>query len=264
LVRAAGETFRAYADRSPHSGQSLEYRDPLVSTLNDADGPQPGFYDPDVGANYTLDGEAFLDPASRPLDPFPLIVETDHVEIGLHAVCPSDLLQPPAWCGASSDGPRALPAGQAVVLLPPVGWVMVTSELGLRAGADPVRRLTEQELRAWGFEVVYTAPDLERLAAVGARVLWVHHDALSAVDPAWARERYADCRAIGVLDGTVADLADRFGLGENGAGWIQPGGTRPVFALLRANPCPNSTGRAQTSDWLSLSWLLSASCGSLI
>jgi hypothetical protein len=52
-----------------------------------------------------------------------------------------------------------------VVLLPPVGWVDVRSEAGLRAGADPQRRMTEQELRAWGFDVVHSAQGLQRLSA---------------------------------------------------------------------------------------------------
>src|SRR5437660_620253 len=50
LVRATNGTFRAYADRSPHRGQPLEYRDPLPGTVNDACGLQPGFYDPVAGA----------------------------------------------------------------------------------------------------------------------------------------------------------------------------------------------------------------------
>jgi hypothetical protein len=38
--------------------------------------------------------------------------------------------------------------------------------------------MTEQELRAWGFDVVHSAQGLQRLSAAGARVLWIHHDAL--------------------------------------------------------------------------------------
>ena len=266
LVRAAsGTLFRAYADRSPHRGQPLEYRDPLPGTANHADGPQPGFYDPAAGANHTLDGESFSGPAPQPLDPFPVVTDGDRLEIGTHAVCPSDLAQLPAWCGAPDEGPRALPAGQAVILLLPHRWVDILSEPGLRAGVEPVRRLTEQELRAWGFEVAHTPSDLERLSAAGARVLWIHRAALGQVDPAWARARYAEGRAVGVLDGTVADLVDRLGLGENGVGWIQPGGTRPVFALafMWSSSCPASSGRGQRSDWLSLSWLLAATRAAL-
>jgi hypothetical protein len=71
LVRAAGESFRAYSDRSPHRGQPVEYRDPMPGRSNHADGPLPVFYDLDAGAVFTLEGESVQGPAPRPLDPFP-------------------------------------------------------------------------------------------------------------------------------------------------------------------------------------------------
>jgi hypothetical protein len=79
----------------------------------------------------------------------------------------------------------------------------------------------------------------------------------------WARAQYANCHALGVLDGTVADLVRRFGVGENSGGWIQPGSTRPAFALVHVFPCPTSTGGGQTSDWLTLGWLLASTRGAL-
>jgi hypothetical protein len=219
-------------------------------------------YDPAAGSVFTLDGEPLQGPAPRPLDPFPLVVAGDRIEVGTRAVCPSELVQRPAWCGGPLDGPRALPAGQAAVLVPPGGWVRVLSEPGLRAGAEPARRVMENELRAWGFEVVHTRTDLERLSAAGARVLWIHRDALDWVDREWARAQYANCHAIGVLDGTVADLVGRFGLGENSGGWTQPGGTRPAFAQVRVS-CPTSMSHGQTSDWLTLGWLLGSTRSAL-
>lgn len=262
LVRAdPGGFFRAYADRSPHRGEPLDYRDPLPGSLSHADGPQPGFYDPDVGANHTLDGEAFSGPSPRPLDPFPLVVDGDRLEIALRAECPSDLPVRPAWCGAAGEGPRGLPAG-AVVVLPLHGQIRVLSERGLRAGVDPTRPLTEQELRAWGFTVAHTVSELEQLGAIERRVVWLQHDTLGDVSAAWAQARNEEGTAFGVLDGTMADLADRIGLGENAAGWIQPGTGRPVFALVRAR-CRDAPGRGQTSDWLSVSWLLTATTSAL-
>jgi hypothetical protein len=62
--------------------------------------------------------------------------------------------------------------------------------------------------------------------------------------------------AIGVLDGTVADLVSRFSVDENSGGRIQPGSTRPAFALVRVFRCPTSTSGGQTSDWLTLGCLL--------
>ena len=61
----------------------------------------------------------------------------------------------------------------------------------------------------------------------------------------------------------VAHLVDRFGLGPDRAGWIQPAGTRPVFALAGSFSWPALSGRGQRSDWLSLSWLLAATQAAL-
>lgn len=256
LVHEAGGSFHAISDRSPHRGQPLEFRDPLPGTASHADGPRAGFYDAAFGANHTLDGEPFAGPAPRPLDPFPLAVEGERIEIATRALCPPDLGVPPPWCGAGA-GPRALAAGQVVVFLPPGSQLVVLG--GPAAGTG--RRLGEAELRAWGAEVVLSRPEMERLAA-GARVLWLHRDALPLVDPVWVRRQYDQGRAVGVLDGTMADLQCWFGLGDNRPSWwIQPGSGRPVFAQVHAHDVHR---RQQRSDWLTLSWFLTASRAAML
>jgi len=256
LVRDADGSFRALSDRSPHLGQLLEFRDPLPGTSNYADGPRSGFYDPDAGSVYTLGGEPLQGPGPRPPDPFPLAVEGDRVEIATRALCPPYVSVRPTWCG-SGEGPRALAAGQTIVLLPAGAQLHVLG--GPAIGAS--RSVGDQELRAWGAEVAHSAPELEQQAAAGARVLWLHQEALSLLDPAWVRSQYEQGRAVGVLNGTMADLNHWFGLGENSPGWIQPGTSRPVFALVQQRRCEetNSSGLAQTSEWLSLGFWVAIS-----
>ncbi len=101
IVHDSGGTFWALADRSPHRGQPLEYRDPLPGTADNLGGPQPGFYDPEAGANHTLDGLPFQGPAPRAMDPFPMVVNRDRLEVATHAFCPQDADVPmPDWCGS--------------------------------------------------------------------------------------------------------------------------------------------------------------------
>jgi hypothetical protein len=64
-------------------------------------------------------------------------------------------------------GARALVAGQVIVLLPPGAQLRVLG--GPATGAS--RAVGDQELRSWGAEVVHAAPDMEQLAAAGARVI---------------------------------------------------------------------------------------------
>jgi hypothetical protein len=254
LVRATSGAFRAYADRSPHHGEPLEFRNPLPGTTSHADGPQPGFYDPAAGAAYTLDGEAFAGPGPRPLDPFALRTDGDRLEIAMHAVCP-DEAEPPAWCGPAADGPHALEPGRAVVLVSEVNALQVFAEPGLRAGQAPVRHLSGEELRALGFVVVHSLDDLDLLVDAGARVVWFDRAELDQVPSSWVRAQYAAGLAIGVLDGTPADLANHFGIGDTHLGWIRPGSGRPAFALVQAH----QQGGRQTSDWLNTGWLIAAS-----
>jgi hypothetical protein len=166
------------------------------------------------------------------------------------------LTQPPAWCG-SGDGPRALPAGQVVALVPPGAELRVLG--GPAIGAT--RPVGDEELRSWGAEVVHSVSEMERLAAAGARVLWIHQDALPQIDQAWVRSQYDQGRAVGVLDGTIADLVRWFALGENFPGWIQPGNSRPVLALVQQRRCEASgaSGSAQKSEWLSLGFWVAVS-----
>jgi hypothetical protein len=178
----------------------------LPGTSNYANGPQPGFYDPAAGANHTLDGEPFQGPAPRPLDPFPLALAWPEVEIATHALCPHDLTEPPSWCG-SGEGPRALRAGQVIVLLPPGARLQVIG--GPASGAS--RSVGDQELRSWGAEVAHSAAEMEQVASAGANVLWLHQDALPLIDQTWVRSQYDQGRAVGVLDGTMSDLSHWFG-----------------------------------------------------
>lgn len=246
LVRADSGMFRGYADRSPHRGEPLQLRQPLAP--GHVEGVQLGLYDPSAGAQYTLDGEPFLGPGPRPLDPFPLRLDGERLVIRTHALCPDSSAQ--AWCGAGEDGPRVLDRGRAVVLLVRAS-IAVFSEPGLRAGDTPTRRLTAQELRAYGFEVAHSVDELHLAVSAGARVVWIDAAALARVPTDWARRWYDLGVAIGVLDGTLADLAERFGIGANNASWIQPGTGRPVFALARSG--------GQASDWLNVAALLAHS-----
>ena len=259
VVRTAAGAFRAYADRSPHAGEALALRDPLPGTDGHADGPQPGFEDPLAGDTYTLDGEPFAGPGPRPLDPFAVRLARDgHLEIATRAACPAELAPPPAWCGAAEAGPHTIAPGRAVVLLPTGGSLWAVSEPGLRAGNAPRRRLTSQELRAWGFAVVASLADLDRHVASGTRVVWLAGSALDQVPAEWVRRRYDAGIAVGVLDGTMADLSTRVSLGGRAsASWIQPGTDRPVFALVQSA----ERGERAQSDWLTLTWLLATSSG---
>ena len=168
---------------------------------------------------------------------------------------PFELRSPETGNPLKADGPHALEPGRAVVLVRPGGVLQVFAEPGLRAGQAPVRRLTVEELRALGFAVVHSLDDLDLLVDAGARVVWFDRAALDQVPSSWVRARYAAGLAIGVLDGTLADLADRFGIGDKQFSWIQPGSGRPVFALVQAS----EHGGRQTSDWLNTSWLITAS-----
>jgi hypothetical protein len=69
--------------------------------------------------------------------------------------------------------------------------------------------------------------------------------------------------AVGLLDGTMADLSNWFGMAENSPGWIQPGGSCPVFALVQHWRCEGTgnTGSAQKSEWLSLGFWVAVSRG---
>jgi hypothetical protein len=89
--------------------------------------------------------------------------------------------------------------------------------------------------------------------------MWLHRQALQQIDPGWVSAGFAEGRAVGVLDGTMLDLVDRFGLGNNGPSWIQPGTGRPVFALVQARDCPKGPLRRQSSVWLTLSMLMATS-----
>jgi len=259
LVRTAAGAFRAYADRSPHAGEALQLRDPLPGTAGHADGPQPGFEDAVAGDTYTLDGEPFGGPGPRPLDPFAVRLARDgHLEVATRAVCADGFPQPPAWCGAAEAGPHTIASGRAVVLLPAGGSLWVWSEPGLRAGSAPLRRLTGQELRAWGFVVVSSLADLDRHVVAGTRVVWLAGSLLDQVPDDWVRRRYDAGMAVGVLDGTMADLSMRVSPGAwASSGWLQPGTDRPVFALLQSA----ERGQRAQSDWLTLAWLLATSSG---
>jgi hypothetical protein len=66
VVHAAGGTFRAFSDRSPHRGEPVEYLDALPGLASQAAVPQPVFYDPEASSIFTLDGAPWQGPATRP------------------------------------------------------------------------------------------------------------------------------------------------------------------------------------------------------
>jgi hypothetical protein len=75
------------------------------------------------------------------------------------------------------------------------------------------------------------------------------------------RSQYDQGRAVGVLEGTIADLSLWFGLGENSPGWIQPGSSHPVLGLVQQRRCEDNQGSgiAQNSEWLSLGFWVAVS-----
>ena len=154
---------------------------------------------------------------------------------------------PPTW---------ALPAGRVVLLLPagssvPAKWPYV-------------RPMPEWQLHAAGFVLVRSAPELERAVDDGAKVIWLHRDAVRMVDGDWLHSRYRQGYAIGVIGGTMADLSDWFGLGDHGGGWIRPGSPRPAFAIVQVWECQVAPGvfrfgSSASSEWFSLPWLVGIS-----
>jgi hypothetical protein len=101
IVHAADDRFWALADRAPHRGEPLQYRDPLPGSQQQANGPRAGFYDPQAGAEHTLDGKPLQGPSPRALDPFPTVLSGDRLEVATHAFCPQNVDVPlPSWCGA--------------------------------------------------------------------------------------------------------------------------------------------------------------------
>jgi hypothetical protein len=99
--------------------------------------------------------------------------------------------------------------------------------------------------------VVHTMGDLDTAVHGGARVVWIDGRLMDLVPPDWAKAWYRAGVSIGVLDGTIADLADRFGIATNNGNWLQPGSELPVFALAMPD--------GYSSDWLSVHWLLARS-----
>lgn len=126
-----------------------------------------------------------------------------------------------------------------------------------------IRPLGVEELRGWGFTVVRTAAEFER-AATGARILWLHPDAIPAVDATWLRARYDAGLEVGLLDGTMAELGDALGLPLNRPGMLQAGNPWPVLAHAERRECPSGSARAGSyggggSEWLYFGWLLGIS-----
>jgi hypothetical protein len=156
---------------------------------------------------------------------------------------------------------EALPDGKAIVYLPPSS--RVRAHLPDPSGFLYIRPLGDEELRAWGFTVVRERGEFER-AATGqgaARVLWLHRDALSLVEPAWLRARYEEGIAVGLLDGPMSELGRALGLSWDDSDWLQPGPWGPLFAIAYTYHCavPSVRGNAgggQSSERLSLSWVV--------
>ncbi len=101
LVRYPDGTFRALADRSPHRGQQVEWRDPRPGSQWAPRGPRGGFFDGD--SVFTADGFPEVGPAPRPLDEFPLTLEAGRLRVTPYAHCPSDVAWGLRWCEKQKD-----------------------------------------------------------------------------------------------------------------------------------------------------------------
>jgi hypothetical protein len=104
LVRYSEGSFRALADRSPHRGQRLEWRDMRFRWAPGLSETTWGFNDGD--STFFTDGFPASGPTPRPLDLFPVAVEAGQVRVAPYAQCPPrpharPHLQP--WCNPSSQ-----------------------------------------------------------------------------------------------------------------------------------------------------------------
>ncbi len=119
LVRYPDGTFRAMADRSPHRGQRVEWRDTRPGSRWVPRGPKGGFVDGD--SVFATDGFPEQGPAPRPLDTFPLAIEAGRLYVASYAHCPS-YANGWRWCDRWSS--KGEPPERCSELYPEVCWSM--------------------------------------------------------------------------------------------------------------------------------------------
>lgn len=141
---------------------------------------------------------------------------------------PVEKLPPESVHGSIPDR-WVLPPGRVVILVPegkqvPASWPF----------ARPIR---ERQLRDYGFVLARTASELEQVVQDGAQVIWIHRDAVRWVAPDWVRARHGEGHPVGVIDGTIEDLRDWYGIGPGVGGWLRQGGVLPTFALFDGRSC---------------------------
>lgn len=152
------------------------------------------------------------------------------VAVGVAAFLQTPLRKLPADAALRTSPPAwALPPGRVVMFVPQLRQVP--------ADWPYARPIPEWKLRAAGFVVVHTTVDLERAVRDGAVVIWLHREALYRVERGWVRARHFEGHPIGVIDGTMEELWDRFGIGPGAGGWLRAGGVLPTFALVDGRHC---------------------------
>jgi hypothetical protein len=194
-----------------------------------------------------------------------LLVLISLVGVGMAAFLQTPLRKLPADAVLRTSPPDwALPPGRVVLLVPegsavPAEWPYA-------------RPIPDWKLRAVGFVVVHTTAELERAVQDGAVVIWLQREAVHRVDPGWLRDRHRDGHPVGVIDGTMDELWDWFGIGQRNGSWLRAGGVLPTFVLVDGRRCrvgpsgptieppdPSRWLGGGTSEHFSLGWVLSLS-----